>query len=86
MGYFISKLQKGCEYELDGVRLQFDEKKKGSFYFYICKFNFETLSYEKTDMVASYSNKELEFLKRVNGCSTSGALKRVGRDKVFARY
>ena len=86
MGYYISTLQQGKLYELDGVRLEFTNKRGRLFYFYIHKLDETGFLYEKTERVVSYSSKELNYIKRVQECSPSGMLKRIGREKVFARY
>ena len=85
MGYYISVLKQGQLYELDGIRLEFAQKTRGLYYFYIYKFDSSTFAYNRTDLLVSYKSKELNYLKRVQECSPKGVLKRIGRDKVFAR-
>lgn len=86
MGYYINVLQEGKLYELNGLRLEYLSKRGKLFYFYIYKLNEDNFLYEKTDMVVSYSSKDLTYIKRVQECSPIGMLKRIGRDKVFARF
>lgn len=86
MGYYVNTLQESSMYDLGGMRLEFSKKVGKLFYFYIYKFNDDLFDYEKTDLLVSYSNKELTYIKRVQECSPSGMLKRIGREKVFARY
>lgn len=86
MGYYINALQQGKMYDLDGLRLEFSEKIGKLYYFYIHKLDELGFNYNKTDLVVSYSSKELNYIKRVQDCTTKGLLKRIGKDKVFPRY
>ena len=85
MGYYVSVLQKGVQYELEGRRLEFVEKTRNLYWFYLCKKDEWSLDYERTDEMVSYTFKELNFLKRINECSARGTLKPIGKDKVFKR-
>ena len=85
MGYYINVIQKGVQYELDGVRLEFVEKGKKLYYFYLCKKDEWSFDYQRTDEMVSYTKEELNFLKRINECSARGTLKRIGKDKAFKR-
>lgn len=86
MGYYVNALQEGSMYDLGGMRLEFSKKVGKLFYFYIYKLDDFGFTYEKTNSAVSYSSKELTYIKRVQECSPSGMLKRIGREKVFARY
>lgn len=85
MGYFIDVLQKGTQYELDGKRMEFVEKKGRLFYFYLYEYDGITFSYNKTDYLLNYTSKEIYFIKRVQECSPKGCLRAIGRDRIFAR-
>ena len=85
MGYYINVLQQGVQYELDGQRLEFIQKLDGLYYFYLCKQDDWDMNYKPTELIYSYSSKEIEFIKRIQGLSPKGVLKRIGKDKVFNR-
>lgn len=85
MGYYISVLQKGVQYEVEGKRIEFIQKMDGFYYFYLCKKDEWDFDYKPTELVVSYTDKEIEFIKRIQGESNKGVLKRIGKDKVFNR-
>jgi hypothetical protein len=85
MGYYINVLQQGYQYELEGKRLLFDKKVGKDYYFYTCEYDEWSFDYTPTKLLVSYTNKELQYIKRIQVCSKNGALKQIGRDKVFAR-
>lgn len=86
MGYFINILQEGCEYELDGHHLQFIQKLDNHYYFYICEYDEWSFKYIPTAVIASYSIKELNYIKRVQDQPIRFGLRRIGKEKVFQRY
>jgi hypothetical protein len=85
MGYYINTLQEGCEYELDGRHLQFMQKLDNQYYFYVCEYDEWSFRYIPTAVIASYSIKELAYIKRVQDQPIRFGLRRIGRDKVFPR-
>jgi hypothetical protein len=86
MGYFINKLQEGCQYELDGKHLQYMQKIDNEYYFYVCEYDEWSFKYIPTALIASYSIKELTFIKRSKDQPNIVGLHRIGKDKVFQRY
>lgn len=86
MGYYINKFQEGCEYELDGRHLQFMQKLDDRYYFYVCEYDEWSFKYIPTALIASYSIKELTYIKRVQDAPIKVGLRRIGKDKVFNRY
>ena len=86
MGYYLNVLQEGAIYDLDGQKLKFIQKIDGAYYFHVCKYDEWSLNYIPTDLVASYDIKEINYIKRFQSCSPKGALKRIGKDKVFSKY
>lgn len=85
MGYYISVLQKGKIYELDGQKLQFIEKDGNHYYFYICRMDEWSFRYAPTKETTSFDVKEINFIKRFQDERTNVGLKRIGKDKVFQR-
>jgi hypothetical protein len=86
MGYYISVLQKGEIYELNGQKLEFDEKAGKLYFFYVCEFDEESFSYRKTDETAFFTLEEINYIKRYNEQQKISGLKKIGKDKVFQRY
>lgn len=86
MGYYLSVLQEGCQYELEGNRLQFMQKLDDQYYFYVCEYDEWAFKYIPTALIASYSIKELAYIKRAKDQPNTVKLRRIGRDKVFNRY
>ena len=85
MGYYVNTLQQGASYQLNGQRLVYMQKIDGRFYFYLCKYDENWLDYIQTDELVSFSFKELNYIKRLQECSSKGSLKPIGKEKVFAR-
>jgi hypothetical protein len=85
MGYYVNALQEGCLYDLGGMRLEFSKKVGKLFYFYIHKLDDFGFTYEKTNNMVSYNNKELTYIRRIQECSPKGTLKKIGKDRVFSR-
>jgi hypothetical protein len=86
MGYYLNVLQEGCQYELDGQRLQFIQKLDKQYYFYICEYDEWSFKHIPTAVIMSFSIKELAYIKRVQEFSSNVKLRRIGKDKVFNRY
>lgn len=86
MGYYISVLQNGKMYELDGQKLEFIRKQGKLFYFYLCKFNDKTFNYEKTEKEVLLELNEIYFIKRFYQNEKSDGLRKIGKDKVFPKY
>lgn len=86
MGYFINTLQEGCQYELDGKHLQYMQKIDNEYYFYVCEYDEWSFKYIPTALIASYSIKELTFIKRSKDQPNIVGLRKIGKDKVFPRY
>jgi hypothetical protein len=86
MGYHISVLQKGVQYEVEGTRIEFIQKMDGIYYFYLCKKDEWGFDYKRTDLIVSYTSKDIEFIKRIQSEPPKGLLKRIGKDKVFNRW
>jgi hypothetical protein len=86
LGYYINVFIKGEKYELNGQKLQFDQKIGKLFFFYVCKFDEETLGYTTTDETAIFTSKELYYIKRFDEQPIKGGLRKIGKDKVFQKY
>ena len=84
MGYYINVLQKGEKYTLNGETIEFIEKQGSRFYFYLCKYDMETFRHIRTNEKVGFLLSEINYIKRFQQ-STNGLLKRIGKDKVFAR-
>lgn len=85
MGYYINILQEGCQYELDGKYLEFLQKLDNQYYFYICEYDEWAFRHIPTAVIASYTAKQLEYIKRVQGGQKKIRLKKIGREKVFPK-
>ena len=85
MGYFINTLQEGCEYKLDGKHLQFMQKLDNRYYFYVCEYDEWSFRYIPTALIASFTIKELTYIKRVQGEPRRVGLRKIGKEKVFPR-
>ena len=85
MGYYINKFLSGVQYDLEGTRLQFVEKRGNLFAFFICKMDTTDFQYKPTAQMAYYAKEDLEYIKRIQEGSINKGLRKIGRDKVFAR-
>ena len=85
MGYYINTLQEGYEYELNGQHLQFMQKLDNRYYFYVCEYDEWSFRYIPTALIASFTIKELNYIKRVQDQPIRVGLRKIGKEKVFPR-
>lgn len=85
MGYYINILQEGCQYAFDGKYLEFMQKLDNQYYFYVCEYDEWAFRHIPTTVIVSYTAKELEYIKRVQGGQKKIKLKIIGREKVFPK-
>ena len=81
----LSVLREGCQYLLDGERIEYFKKEGNLYCFYGYEYNQEELDYIPTGEILYYFEEELQYIKRVQSSQPKGVLKQMGKDKVFPK-